>query len=770
MIQITKLYEIVGDSVLQAGKIEQAMVCEIQYKNPMDKAVINLASARLCTPVIAFAGAPFGTLFSALINAVRSVCESGPGSRVLAFIPAFTLVLLLTPSQAAADVDEVKLLDVSSLPPSGTTGGTRFESMHNVDGVLYYVEYLVSDTNPRKEWQLLRFDPTIGGPATRLAIDLGVSQQGAQRPERLVSRDQNLFFTARFQPILNGNGNPPADRVGLWGAPSDQFRIDFIRSLSSDIDQRVFESRQLQDTMILTSLEANGDQGLHSVYEGLVTNVLSSESQSSEELAGYERLNGSVFALKLAYDARVDGYATELWSFPVDNVNRQRATRVKRIIDATVSGLPSTTDPALASPMWRVGDRLMFFANDQRHGCELWATGGNANDTQLIKDINPGIGDSVPFASNCQNYAPQQSGGQRAVVRDNTLYFYAFDGSQEVLWQSDGSDVGTFPVAESFVANYSPFALQVNVNGWTYYAVDDPSAGALWRTNGESLYTDPVPSLLSQGSLKVTELTVVGSRLFILTEGGGINQFWQITPRGQAPLATRPIPLSLRERDSNKYGARYGSNEHSQRVVFQFNSPSGEAALLTARGYDVDAANEVQVRLNREPIGFLKRSPNNALGNVSRFVMSSELINPGSNIVEFVQQTRGYKYGVTKVRVVPLRGEERTLVVSSVDRDRLGYRYGGGSLYPGILPVRFARTSADAELKFRAFDIDNSNEVSVFLNNALIAKLPTTANKAEKAVRINLPASIQQNTNLLEFRQSTPGYQWGVRNLLLRLQ
>src|SRR4029079_14340782 len=77
----------------------------------------------------------------------------------------------------------------------------------------------------------------------------------------------------------------------------------------------------------------------------------------------------------------------------------------------------------------KVGSTLFFSADDGTHGYELWRSDGTAAGTQLVKDIHPGISNSLP---------------QRFLSVGGTLYFAADDGTHGFeLWRSDGTSAGT---------------------------------------------------------------------------------------------------------------------------------------------------------------------------------------------------------------------------------------------------------------------------------------------------------------------------------------
>lgn len=72
---------------------------------------------------------------------------------------------------------------------------------------------------------------------------------------------------------------------------------------------------------------------------------------------------------------------------------------------------------------------LVFAASDRSHGTELWTSDGTATGTIMVKDINPGPGDSYPFELTSVN---------------GTVYFMANDGIDGIqLWRSDGTTAGT---------------------------------------------------------------------------------------------------------------------------------------------------------------------------------------------------------------------------------------------------------------------------------------------------------------------------------------
>src|SRR6478735_1790591 len=91
-----------------------------------------------------------------------------------------------------------------------------------------------------------------------------------------------------------------------------------------------------------------------------------------------------------------------------------------RLFDINKAGVGS--DPTSFTP---VGATTFFLAAARAHGTELYATDGSAENTRIVRDINPG-----PASSNIH--------GMTAL--DGLLLFFADDGKHgEELWRSDGT-------------------------------------------------------------------------------------------------------------------------------------------------------------------------------------------------------------------------------------------------------------------------------------------------------------------------------------------
>jgi ELWxxDGT repeat protein len=118
---------------------------------------------------------------------------------------------------------------------------------------------------------------------------------------------------------------------------------------------------------------------------------------------------------------------------------------------------------------------LFFFADDGVSGVELWKSDGTAAGTGLVKDINPGPGDSNPTALTNVN---------------GLLVFQACEPQSGCeVWRSDGTEDGTWQLDDIV-----PGAASSNPSGFTrsgsllYFAAEE-------AVDGRELWAIPVSAL-----------------------------------------------------------------------------------------------------------------------------------------------------------------------------------------------------------------------------------------------------------------------------------
>ncbi|WP_240963642.1 ELWxxDGT repeat protein [Luteolibacter luteus] len=208
------------------------------------------------------------------------------------------------------------------------------------------------------------------------------------------------------------------------------------------------------------------------------------------------------------------------------------------------------------------GKKVFFRANDGRHGEELWVTNGTRVGTKMIRDIMSGeensdpvtvtpFGKGVLFRARNKDHGwdvwfsdgsrkgtrPLTSNGGSEGLTDpfavvgKTAYF-EFDeaGEDGLLWQTDGSPEGTFPVTVADGLMLSPYhrSPMAQVGETLYLGADDGIHGAeLWALiQGTPRLVKDLRPGASGSSLSL--FTAVGRRLafFVGSRSSRGSELW----------------------------------------------------------------------------------------------------------------------------------------------------------------------------------------------------------------------------------------------------
>ncbi len=176
----------------------------------------------------------------------------------------------------------------------------------------------------------------------------------------------------------------------------------------------------------------------------------------------------------------------------------------------------------------KLGDgTFLFAARDPTHGDELWRSDGTAAGTRLVRDINPGGGDSQP---------------EWLINIGKRVFFYADDGTHgHELWRSDGTAAGTRLVRDinpggtfGILGSRPGGGLErlVNIAGTLFFAARDGTHGnELWRSDGTASGTKLVRDINpgSKGSYFLgSSLTAIGKKVFFAADDGTHgNELWR---------------------------------------------------------------------------------------------------------------------------------------------------------------------------------------------------------------------------------------------------
>jgi hypothetical protein len=224
--------------------------------------------------------------------------------------------------------------------------------------------------------------------------------------------------------------------------------------------------------------------------------------------------------------------------------------------------------------------------------------------------------------------------------------------------------------------------------------------------------------------------------------------------------------------DDGQYGHRWGTDQNEVEVVAAFRN-IGVDFELSVTGHDIDTNTEISVHLNGTQIGFLSKGPNDELNAGDTFVIPASIQAAGDNRVVFRQRSPGWIWGVTALLLTDTSPAEPpptdlTLIPGQMDTGQYGWRWGNNA-HRETLTAGFQSTGADFEFQVTAYDMDRNDEITVFLNGNLLGYLSKGPNDAFNAGNtFPIPATLQRaGDNVIEFRQRTPGWIWGVTNLLL---
>ncbi len=140
--------------------------------------------------------------------------------------------------------------------------------------------------------------------------------------------------------------------------------------------------------------------------------------------------------------------------------------QVSLVKDITQGGEGTFTPSSTAGIAF--GDRLIFPANSAENGIELWISDGSEGGTYMLKDINPGIGDSDPHSF---------------FLAFEKIYFNAFTADEgRELWVTDGTAQGTQLVMDIEVGSEGSDPSPGDIyKGFLYFAATANGDREVWR-------------------------------------------------------------------------------------------------------------------------------------------------------------------------------------------------------------------------------------------------------------------------------------------------
>ncbi|MEY8837814.1 M10 family metallopeptidase C-terminal domain-containing protein [Cribrihabitans sp. XS_ASV171] len=241
---------------------------------------------------------------------------------------------------------------------------------------------------------------------------------------------------------------------------------------------------------------------------------------------------------------------------------------------------------------------------------------------------------------------------------------------------------------------------------------------------------------------------------------------WGIT---DIEIAAPDAALVTGATETGEYGNDFnGATAPGGEVTMTF-AGTGKAADVPMRlevaGFDIDFADEVEVRLNSTVLGNLDLTPNNGTG-VTGFDLPAAALLAGENVLTFEQMRNdSFKWGVTDVHVRSLT--DFTLQGTTPETGSWGNNFNGATAPDARVTGAFQADGGPVVLRLGGFDVDFDDEVQVGLNGTALRFLEAGVNDATQPYVLGLPGDrVLEGENLLSFTQErVPTWKWGVTDI-----
>jgi ELWxxDGT repeat protein len=314
-------------------------------------------------------------------------------------------------------------------------------------------------------------------------------------PQSFIDFNGNLYFTASESPYMSYlEVRYPS---GLWKTDGSETGTVKIKDIATRFSSSIFHFTDCPDKVQL------GDKFLFTAAIPLIFDTCDVELWESDGTADGTRLLKNI-------DSAVDMvniYGKPNLYTPADDIvffaatTRETGTELWKT-DGTPDGTIMVSDlcsgPASSlsydpqkSNFISFNNSLIFTPFDSIYGYELWISDGSEQGTHLIRDINPGTGNTTVVSP---------------LTLNNTMFFGTDDGIHGTeLWKTDGSESGTclvkdiHPSGSGFMRSIGKF------NGTYFFLADDSIHGLeLWKSDGTpegtSLFLDAWPGESSGGA------------------------------------------------------------------------------------------------------------------------------------------------------------------------------------------------------------------------------------------------------------------------------
>jgi ELWxxDGT repeat protein len=198
---------------------------------------------------------------------------------------------------------------------------------------------------------------------------------------------------------------------------------------------------------------------------------------SSNQLNQYNLFSNGSYLL---FAAQANGSGMELWKSDGTDVGTSLLFNIN-----TGNGGADSSNPA---NFYAINNTVVFTATDATHGNEFWRTDGTSLGTFLLKDVYAGTNSSTSFEAFPGFLLPYFSGFH---TFNNKIYFQANDGiSTGKIWSTDGTIANTVFVKDIVPGTSFSFVFLVGAvnlpNKFIFSVSDGITSSELWESDGTS--------------------------------------------------------------------------------------------------------------------------------------------------------------------------------------------------------------------------------------------------------------------------------------------
>lgn len=276
-------------------------------------------------------------------------------------------------------------------------------------------------------------------------------------------------------------------------------------------------------------------------------------------------------------------HGVELW---VHDPATGATKMVKDINPGTLSSNPTELTEA--------GGKLFFVANDGKgplgQGNELWTSDGTAGGTQIVFDINPGLGDSDPTGFTEVNGILYFRASDGTSAGAHGVELWRSDGTVGVPWDGSAAGLGTGLVMDINAGNKDSDPQELtDVDGMLVFRATDGDYGfEIWVSDGtkdaSGEGTWRLTDINKKGDSNPTEFTSVNGDLYYTADDGktGYELWRSVSGWMNRPVA--PSELVLSEQVLDIYP---GKDSSMPRFLFDYDGKLLFAADDGKHGYEM---------------------------------------------------------------------------------------------------------------------------------------------------------------------------------------